>query len=1090
MSSTTGARPPLRRLRRTEFLPPDEHVEIPYRFTPKLALRVGILGLLALAVFAVLLFRLWALQVLSGTHYLAEAQNNQIRTVRIEAPRGTIVDKRGRPLVTNVPGTIVRVWPQDLPKTWARQLGELRRLAGVLNMSPRTIVGLLRGHASDPLTPVTIKSGVHRAQAAYILEHQDEYRGVDVHSTTLRHYPHLALGAHILGHVGEISPEQLKEKPYRRGDYRPGDRIGQGGVEGVYDGYLRGKAGLAQLRVDASGRPRGVFKPRQQPQPGDTLRLTIDLQLQQAAERAIKDGIDLAHKDGCYGCWASNGGAIVAIDPRNGAIRALASYPTYKPSVYVGRVHIKKLNAEGLTPKTAKKDNFPALDRAISGLYPAGSTFKVITALAAMQERIISPVRHAAVHAHLLRAVANGRPVLAASFKNWDPNVNQPMDLMTALEASCDTYFYQLGYEFFQLPKRPRPPAPGVGRALRDRQADRDRHPRGGDGSPADARVAQAHVHAGRPTRSSWQVDRLWKPGNSIQLAIGQGDLQLTPLQLARVYALIANGGKLVTPHVAGDVEQTTNDNQAVVKWRFPVRHPQPVGLDPTALAAVRDGLLRATHGIERDVDRGLRQLPVHTSPARRERRRRSSRFRAGRIPDTVSQSWWCGYGPIEDPKLVVCALIENGGHGGTAAAPAALRCSSSSSTSHARSARSRGPPTDGRVRHQGRDPRPRGARRLAWSPRDLDWLLLGAVGALVGVGLWAIAGITSHDVTGDPNYYLVRQGIFALLGGIAFLVALFVDPELYRRHKWWVYGVMTGGMAFVILVGEAARGSRRWIDLGFFRFQPSEFGKLLFILFLAAFLADNAKRLDEWRTTAATIGLGLVPLLLVFLQPDLGTALVYSIAILAALFLAGTRWTHLAVIGLAAALAVTAVLWFLPAGGIHILKPYQETRFTAFLHPGNDPSGSGYNINQSLIGVGAGGLTGRGVTGSTQTNFNYLPEHATDFAFSSYAEQRGFAGGALLLGLYLLVVWRGLRIVTIARDRFSAIAAGTIVVAFLFQVFVNVGMTIGLAPITGIPLPFVSVGGSSMITNLAAMGVLLAIGARSRARPRASRRR
>ena len=189
----------------------------------------------------------------------------------------------------------------------------------------------------------------------------------------------------------------------------------------------------------------------------------------------------------------------------------------------------------------------------------------------------------------------------------------------------------------------------------------------------------------------------------------------------------------------------------------------------------------------------------------------------------------------------------------------------------------------------------------LAWSPRDLDWLLLGAVGALVGVGLWAIAGITSHDVTGDPNYYLVRQGIFALLGGIAFLVALFVDPELYRRHKWWVYGVMTGGMAFVILVGEAARGSRRWIDLGFFRFQPSEFGKLLFILFLAAFLADNAKRLDEWRTTAATIGLGLVPLLLVFLQPDLGTALVYSIAVLAALFLAGTRWTHLAVIGLAA---------------------------------------------------------------------------------------------------------------------------------------------------------------------------------------------
>jgi len=378
----------------------------------------------------------------------------------------------------------------------------------------------------------------------------------------------------------------------------------------------------------------------------------------------------------------------------------------------------------------------------------------------------------------------------------------------------------------------------------------------------------------------------------------------------------------------------------------------------------------------------------------------------------------------------------------------------------------------------------------LAWSPRDLDWLLLGAVGALVGVGLWAIAGITSHDVQGDPGYYLIRQGIFALLGSIAFLVALFIDPELYRRHKWWVYGLMTGAMVFVILIGEAARGSRRWIDLGFFRFQPSEFGKLLFILFLAAFLADSSKRLGEWRTTGATLGLGLIPILLVFLQPDIGTALVYSAAIAAALFVAGTRWTHLTLLGVTAAVVVAGVLWFLPAGGIHILKPYQQSRLTAFLHPGRDPSGAGYNITQSMIGVGAGGPTGRGVKGSTQTNFNYLPEHATDFAFSSFAEQRGFAGGALLLGLYLLVVWRGLRIVTIARNQFSAIVAGTIVIAFLFQVFVNVGMTIGLAPITGIPLPFVSVGGSAMITNLAAMGVLLAIGARSRARPRPSRRR
>jgi rod shape determining protein RodA len=378
----------------------------------------------------------------------------------------------------------------------------------------------------------------------------------------------------------------------------------------------------------------------------------------------------------------------------------------------------------------------------------------------------------------------------------------------------------------------------------------------------------------------------------------------------------------------------------------------------------------------------------------------------------------------------------------------------------------------------------------IAWSLRDLDWILLLAVAALVGVGLWAIGGITRHDVASDPNHFLIRQGIFALLGGIAFLVGLFLDPDLYRKHKKIVYGLMAGSMMFVILVGAAARGSRRWIDLGFFRLQPSEFGKLLFVLFFAAFLADRSKRLGEWKTTATAIGLAAFPILLVFVQPDIGTALVYSAALAATLFVAGTRWWHLAALGAVVALFLAAVLWLLPAGGIHVLKPYQQARLTSFLHPGKDPGGAGYNIRQSEIGVGAGGLSGRGVSGSTQTNLGLLPEHATDFAFSSFAEQRGFTGAAFLLGLYLLVVWRGLRIITLAKNAFSAIAAGGIVIAFLFQVFVNVGMTIGLAPITGIPLPFVSVGGSSLIANLAAIGVLEAICARGKATPKRSRRR
>ena len=377
-----------------------------------------------------------------------------------------------------------------------------------------------------------------------------------------------------------------------------------------------------------------------------------------------------------------------------------------------------------------------------------------------------------------------------------------------------------------------------------------------------------------------------------------------------------------------------------------------------------------------------------------------------------------------------------------------------------------------------------------AWTARDLDWVLLAAVVALVGIGLWAVSGITRYSFEGDPNHFVVRQGVYAVLGGIAFVVALFVDPQVYRRYKQWVYGLMVGGMLFVIMVGAAARGSRRWIDLGFFRFQPSEFGKLLFILFFAAFLADSWKRIREWRTTGTALGLALVPILLVFVQPDIGTALVYTAALAGVLFVGGTRWTYLAALGGASVLVAVSVLWLLPAGGVEILKPYQSDRLTAFLHPERDLRGTSYNLNQSKITAGAGGLTGRGVSGATQTRFGLLPERETDFAFAAYSEQRGFTGAALLLGLYLLVVWRALRIVTVARDAFSAIVAGGIAVAFLFEVFVNVGMTIGLAPITGIPLPFVSVGGSAMITNLAAMGVLLAIGARGRARPKSSRRR
>ena len=368
---------------------------------------------------------------------------------------------------------------------------------------------------------------------------------------------------------------------------------------------------------------------------------------------------------------------------------------------------------------------------------------------------------------------------------------------------------------------------------------------------------------------------------------------------------------------------------------------------------------------------------------------------------------------------------------------------------------------------------------------RDLDWVLLAAVAAAVAYGLWAIAGITKHAIPNDPDHFLTRQAVAAALGAVALVAALLVDPEVYRRYRHVIYGGTLVAMVFILVAGAAVRGSRRWIDLGFLQFQPSEFGKLFVALALAAFLADRGKRITESRTVLLALALAAPPILLVFLQPDIGTALVYAAALGAALFIGGARWWQLAALAATAAAVAVAVLWLLPASGIDVLKPYQTARLTAFYKPGHDPLGVTYNADQSITAIGAGGLRGRGVDAATQTSLNYVPEHETDFAFASLAEQRGFLGASVLLLLYLLIVWRGLKVITVAPSAFTAIAAGAIVVMLLFQIFVNVGMTMGIAPITGIPLPFVSVGGSSMIANLLAMGVLLAIGARSGSRPR-----
>jgi rod shape determining protein RodA len=290
----------------------------------------------------------------------------------------------------------------------------------------------------------------------------------------------------------------------------------------------------------------------------------------------------------------------------------------------------------------------------------------------------------------------------------------------------------------------------------------------------------------------------------------------------------------------------------------------------------------------------------------------------------------------------------------------------------------------------------------------------------------------------------------------------------------------MIGLILLVYVVGFSARGSKRAIQLGFFNLQPSELGKLLLILALSAFMVDRMRRLNERETTSRIMLLALIPAILVVGQPDLGSGMVYIAIALTVLFVAGTKWTHFAALGVLATGAIVLTLVVAPNLGIQVLKPYQVDRLTAFLHPTDNPREQGYQINQSLTAVGAGGKTGRGDQ-ATQTKLNFLPEHHTDFVFSVVGEEFGFVGAAIVLSLFAALIWRSLRILTLSKNLYGTIVAGGVTAMLMFQVFVNVGMTIGIMPITGIPLPLISYGGSSVLVTLMAIGFLQSIHAQGR---------
>jgi rod shape determining protein RodA len=352
-----------------------------------------------------------------------------------------------------------------------------------------------------------------------------------------------------------------------------------------------------------------------------------------------------------------------------------------------------------------------------------------------------------------------------------------------------------------------------------------------------------------------------------------------------------------------------------------------------------------------------------------------------------------------------------------------------------------------------------------------IDPLLLAAALGLVACSLVTLRGATRAA----GSYYVERQALYAAAGLIVALILARTDYSRLRRLKLGLYAAMLA-LNVVVFGMPAIRGSRRWIPLPFFELQSSEFGKILLIVALSAFAADRARRLHEWRTTARIMLLALIPALVVIPQPDLGTGMVYVIVGFMILFVAGTSWKQITALVAMFLAAIALVLAGAPALGVHVLKPYQVQRLTGFLNPSHDPRNQTYNITESLIAIGSGEKTGRGVRGASQTNLHFLPENQTDFIFAVVGETYGFVGAALVLSLYALLIWRSLRILMMAKNLFGTLIAGGILAMLMFQVFVNVGMTIGIMPITGVPLPLMSYGGSSVLVTFIAVGLLQSI--------------
>ncbi len=586
------------------------------------ALRIAVVGGVAVALFAILFFRLWDLQILEGGKNLAQAKNNRTRSFRVTAPRGKILDRTGQVLVDNRTSLALQINPEKLAAGKAVEMAELRRLGGLVHMKlPKVEKTIEEGEEVAAGAPVTLRRDVGYDLVYFIKENQRDFPGVSVEKVFVRNYPDETRAAHVVGYAGEVSEEELKEPGYK--NIEPGEVVGKEGVEQTYDKYLRGTDGTTRYQVNALGVPTpGGQLTETPPVAGDNLKLTINPAIQKAGEAALAErGLP---------------GGFITMNIHSGQILGLGSYPTFDPAELTPPISERKAE------EFFQSETTPLVDRATQGAYPTGSIYKIITALAALENGIRSPSTVVQDNGFI--------EIGGEKFENSEGAVNGPVSLVPALKVSSDVYFYTLGDAMWQ-----------------NNDLQEWSHKLGiGDETGIDLPVSENGLVPSKKWReelyaeaiANGEEQRPWGPGDDIQLAVGQGDLQTNPLHMAIAYAALGNGGTIVTPHIGLEIQDPAG--RVIKEFKpGPRRH---IHINPTFRADIMEGLHEAAQEPGGTSDEIFGGFPIPIA---------GKTGTAERPPHPNNQSWYAALAPYPNPRIVTVMTIEEGGFGAEAAAPA-----------------------------------------------------------------------------------------------------------------------------------------------------------------------------------------------------------------------------------------------------------------------------------------------------------------------------------------------------------------------------------------------------------------------------------